>query len=149
MVRSPQSFKRLLGADSTLAAWDARRQREEALTGIVRRLLPRPLATRIRVADARNSQLELAADAGAVAAIARQRSADLLSELQREGWEFTSIRVRVQVRVDPPPVRKALANPLDRSSLQPLSALARDLRQKVLQTTDELERTVEIRRRWR
>jgi aminopeptidase N len=28
-------------------------------------------------------------------------------------------------------------------------ALARDLRQKVLQTTDELERTVSIRRRWR
>ena len=127
MVRSPQPFKRLLRADSTLAEWDARRQREEALTGIVRRLLPRPLAMRIRVADARGSQLELAADAGAVAAIARQRSADLLHELQREGWEFTAIRVRVQVRVDPAPARKALANPLDRHALQPLSALAREL----------------------
>jgi len=28
-------------------------------------------------------------------------------------------------------------------------ALARDLRQKVLQTTDELERTVGIQQRWR
>jgi len=127
MARSPQLFRRLIGADSTLAEWDARRQREEALTGIVRRLLPRPLASRIRVADARNGQLELAADAGAVAAIARQRSADLLHELNREGWEFTSIRVRVQVRVDPSPIRKALANPVDRASLQPLAALARDL----------------------
>jgi hypothetical protein len=35
--------------------------------------------------------------------------------------------VRVQVRVDPPRNRKPLANPLDRSSLQPLCALARDL----------------------
>lgn len=127
MVRHPQSFKHVLGADATLAAWEARRGREDALTGIVRRLLPRPLALRIHVADARNGQLELAADAGAIAAIARQRSAELLSTLQRQGWEFTGIRVRVQVRSDAAPNRKPLANPLDRSSLQPLSALARDL----------------------
>ena len=76
MVRSPQPFRRILTSDATLAAWAARRSSEEALTGIVRRLLPRPLATRIRVADARNGQLELAADAGAVAAIVRQRSAE-------------------------------------------------------------------------
>jgi hypothetical protein len=127
MVRSPQPFKRILGTDATLAAWAARCSREEALTGIVRRLLPRPLAPRIRVADARGTELELAADAGAVAAIARQRSADLLATLRREGWEFTGIRVRVQVRSDAAPGRKPLANPVDRSSLQPLAALARDL----------------------
>ena len=127
MMRSPQLFKRILGSDATLAAWAARRSSEEALTGIVRRLLPRPLATRIRVADARNGQLELAADAGAVVAIVRQRSAELLAALKREGWEFTAIRVRVQVRTDWAPEKKPLANPLDRSSLQPLSTLARNL----------------------
>lgn len=127
MVRSPQPFKRILGTDATLAEWAARRGREEALTGIVRRLLPRPLAMRLRVADARGGELELAADAGAVAAIARQRSAELLATLRREGWEFTGIRVRVQVRVDGAPARKPLVNPVDRSSLQPLAALARDL----------------------
>lgn len=127
MTRSPRPFKRIVTADATLAAWAARRGTEEALTGIVRRLLPRPLATRIHVADARNEQLELAADAGAVAAIVRQRNAELLDALRREGYEFTGIRVRVQVRVDPPQKRKPLANPLDRSSLRPLSALAREL----------------------
>jgi hypothetical protein len=127
MVRSPQPFRRILTSDETLAAWAARRSDEEALTGIVRRLLPRPLATRIRVADARDGQLELAADAGAVAAIVRQRSAELLTTLRREGWEFTGIRVRVQVRTDWVPNRKPLANPLDRASLQPLSTLAREL----------------------
>jgi hypothetical protein len=137
MVRFPQSFKHVLGADATLAEWDARRDREEALTGIVRRLLPRPLAMRIHVADARNGQLELAADAGAVAAIARQRSAELLSTLKRLGWEFTGIRVRVQVRADPAPSRKLLANPLDRSSLQPLSTLARELPQGPLKVALE------------
>jgi hypothetical protein len=127
MVRSPQLLQRVLRSDATLAAWVSRRDREQALAGIVRRHLPRPLALRIHVADERNGQLELAADAGAVAAIVRQRSADLLAALRREGWEFTAIRVRVQVRSDPVLSRKPLANPLDRSSLQPLAALARSL----------------------
>ena len=116
MVRAPQPFQRILRSDATLAGWAARRDREEALAGIVRRHLPRPLALRVRVAEERNGQLELAADAGAVAAIVRQRSAELLTALKREGWEFTGIRVRVQVRVEPVPQRKALANPLDRSA---------------------------------
>jgi len=81
----------------------------------------------MRVTDTRNGQLELAADAGAVAAIARQRSTDLLLALQREGWEFTAIRVRVQVRAEPSPVRKDVPIPIDRSALQPLSTLARGL----------------------
>ena len=128
MVRAPQPFQRILRSDATLAGWAARREREEALAGIVRRHLPRPLALRVRVAEERNGQLELAADAGAVAAIVRQRSAELLTALKREGWEFTGIRVRVQVRVRPASLAgKPLANPLDRSALQPLSALARTL----------------------
>ena len=72
------------------------------LAGIVRRHLPRPSPLRIRIAEERDGQLELAADAGAIAAIVRQRSAELLTALTREGWEFTGIRVRVQVRADPP-----------------------------------------------
>jgi len=127
MVRSPQLLQRVLRSDATLAAWASRRDREEALAHIVRRHLPRPLALRIRVAEERNGHLELTADAGAVAAMVRQRSAELLAALKREGWEFTGIRVRVQVRFAPVPDRKPLANPLDRSALQPLSALARTL----------------------
>ena len=134
MVRSPQPFKRILRTDATLAEWAARRDREEVLAGIVRRHLPRPLALRIRIAEERNGQLELAADAGAIAAIVRQRSAELLTALKREGWEFTGIRVRVQVRAEPAPMRKPLANPVDRSSLQPLSALARGLPEGPLKT---------------
>jgi len=110
-----------------LAAWASRRDREEALAQVIRRHLPRPLALRIRVADERHGQLDLAADAGAVAAVVRQRSAELLTALKREGWEFTGIRVRVQVRSDAVPARKPLANPVDRSSLRPLAALARTL----------------------
>jgi hypothetical protein len=137
MIRAPQPLQRILRSDATLGGWAARRDREEALAGIVRRHLPRPLGLRIRVAEERNGQLELAADAGAVAAIVRQRSAELLTALKREGWEFTGIRVRVQVRVDPLPRPKILPNPIDRPLLQPLAQLARTLPASPLKTSLE------------
>jgi predicted nucleic acid-binding Zn ribbon protein len=137
MARAPQLLQRVLRSDATLAGWAARRDREVALAGIVRRHLPRPLALRVRVAEGRNGQLELAADAGAVAAIVRQRSAELLTALKREGWEFTGIRVRVQVRAGPTPLRKVLANPVDRSLLQPLASLSRTLPAGPLKTALE------------
>jgi hypothetical protein len=67
MPRSPQPLQRILRSDATLAGWAARRDREEVLAAIVRRHLPRPLALRIRRAEERDLQLELVADAGAVA----------------------------------------------------------------------------------
>ena len=134
MARSPQPLQRVLRSDATLAAWASRRDREEALAQVIRRHLPRPLALRIRVAEEHDGQLDLAADAGAVAAIVRQRSAELLTALKREGWEFTGIRVRVQVRTNPVPARKPLANPVDRSSLRPLATLARTLAPGPLKT---------------
>jgi hypothetical protein len=120
-------LKRIVATDATLAEWEARRSREQALTILVRRHLPRALATRIHVADARTGELELAADAGAVAGILRQRSSDLLRTLRVEGWEFTGIRVRVHVRTDPAPPAKRSVNQLDRASLRSLATLARTL----------------------
>jgi hypothetical protein len=137
MIRAPQSLQRILRSDATFAGWAARRDRDEALAGIVRRHLPRPLGLRIRIAQERNGQLELAADSGAVAAVVRQRSAELLTALKREGWEFTGIRVRVQVRADPPPRPKVLPNPIDRSLLQPLAQLVRTLPAGPLKTSLE------------
>ena len=134
MARSPQPLQRILAADPALAAWDARRRREVALTAIVRRHLPRPLAERIRVADERGPELNLIADAGAIAAVARQRAPDLLAELKREGCEFTSIRVRVQVAAGPARTEKPLVKQIDRSALRPLAALARDLPSGPLKT---------------
>ena len=127
MVRSPQSLQRILAADPALAAWDARRRREAALTAIVRRHLPRPLAERIRVAEDRGPELNLVADAGAIAAVARQRAPDLLAELQREGCEFTSIRVRVQVATATRKIQKPVPKQIDRAALRPLATLAQEL----------------------
>jgi len=126
-MTAPQPFKRILGTDAALAEWLARHEREKTLTNIIRRLLPRPLAAHVHVADCRRDPLELAVDAGAIAAIVRQRSGDLLAALKAGGWEFTGIRVRVQVRTPSGPVQKAIQNPADRASLQPLRRLAREL----------------------
>jgi hypothetical protein len=125
MVMKP--LKHILTTDATLAEWEARRSREQALTIVVRRHLPRPLAMRIHVADARNGELEIAADAGAVAGVLRQRSTDLLRALQRQGWEFTGIRIRVQVRGGSVPQQKSPTTQIDRASLRSLAALARTL----------------------
>ena len=90
----------------------ARKRWRESCAGICRVRSP----LRVRVAEERNGQLELAADAGAIAAIVRQRSAELLTALKREGWEFTGIRVRVQVRSEPRPTPESrLQIQLDRS----------------------------------
>jgi hypothetical protein len=134
MARSPQSLQHILATDQVLAAWDARRRREAMLTAIVRRHLPRPLAERIRVAEERGPELNLVADAGAIAAVARQRAPDLLAELKREGWEFTSIRVRVQVASAAPKREKPAQKQMDKSALRPLAVLARDLPASPLKT---------------
>jgi len=127
MVRAPQPLGRILDANPALAAWDARRRREEQLTAIVRRHLPRPLAERIRVADGEGVVLELAAEAGAVAAIVRQRAPDLIGALKRGGFEFHEIRVRVQVRAAAAiPIKLHRIQP-DRATVQPLVGLARRL----------------------
>lgn len=127
MPRTPQPLQRILADDPMIGPWNARRQLEDSLTVIVRRQLPRPLAERVRVANAQGTELVLAAEAGAIAAVVKQRAPDLIAALQREGCQFTVIRVRVQVRVDPLSPDKVIAKQIDRSSLSPLARLAREL----------------------
>jgi hypothetical protein len=134
MPRTPQPLTRILAADATVATWEARRHREATIAGVLRQQLPRALADRIHVADAGTGELELAADAGAIAAILRQRAPDLLARLRLEGWQFSAIRVRVQVRVAAPPSVKSPTNHADRASLRPLAELARELPQGPLKT---------------
>lgn len=118
-----QPLSRVLAADARLAAWSARHQQEHALTLLVRRSLPRPVAERVWVADAAAGTLELATASGAIAATLRQRGPDLLASLQREGWEFTVIRVRVQPQRDGKRTEKTLPPQWDSTAKQALSAL--------------------------
>ena len=110
-----------------MGAWHERMERETRLTTAVRRLLPRALADRVRVAEAATPTLTLAVPAGAVAAVVRQRSPDLLAGLRREGWDFTEFIVRVQVGTAVPPKTKAKMNQLHKVNPVPLRQLASEL----------------------
>jgi hypothetical protein len=127
MARTPQLLCRILDANPTLADWEARRRREQQLTELVRRQLPRPLAERVRVAGDDGAVLELAVEVGAVAGIVRQRTPDLLAVLQASGHRFTGIRVRVQVRPAPVARQKIPRTQPDKASLAPLSGFAQRL----------------------
>jgi hypothetical protein len=125
--QSLQSLSRVLAADATLAAWQARAKAEADLTAAVRRHLPRAIAERVRVAEALHPTLTLATSTGTIAAVVRQRLPDILGELRREGCNFTEIRVRVQVRVDAPEPVKSLKIQRKRADPAPLQRLADSL----------------------
>ena len=131
---APQPLSHVLATDATLAAWAARARAEAELTSAVRRHLPRALADRVRVAEAFGATLTLATNAGTVAAVVRQRLPDILGGLQREGCNFTEIRVRVQVRVDPLVSAKTFKIQCNKGDPAPLRRLAESLPDGPLKT---------------
>lgn len=120
-------LQRIVTADAQLAAWNRRRLHEEAVLRAVRRLLPRPVAERVRVVDSLGTTLVLATSAGAIASVVRQRVPDLLVGLRRDGWEFNGIAVRVQPESMPLSSRKNEPRQWDSSTRRPLVALEANL----------------------
>jgi hypothetical protein len=115
---------RVLDSDALFAEWTARHREETALTRLVRKHLPRPIAERVHVTGARDGVLELAASAGAIAATLRQRAADLRTALARDGCDFNEVRVRVQVAGLAAPPQQAPRRQWDSSAASPLFDLA-------------------------
>lgn len=127
MKRAPQPLKRVIAEDATLASWQARRVREEALLAAIRRQLPRQLGDRLRATELESGEIELIAPAGAVAAAVRQRTPELSMALQREGWLCRGLRVRVQVSTSTANPPKAAPKSIDRATLAPLAKLSAEL----------------------
>jgi hypothetical protein len=127
--RSPhhRTLAGVLQSEPELAGWTARHRREAELTLLVRKHLPRPVAERVRVTGTREGVLELAAGSGAIAAALRQRAPDLRLSLARDGWDFTEIRVRVQVEPIPDGHDKTHKHQWDSREAAPLFALADQL----------------------
>jgi hypothetical protein len=117
----------VLARDTALANWSERARFEARLTALLRAHLPRAVGPHVRVAGTEANCLELAAGAGAIAATLRQRGPDLLAALRREGWDFTEIRVRVQVRGTAGTTLKKAVNQRDASGARPLFDLAERL----------------------
>jgi len=117
-------LQHVLTSDATLAEWLARRDEEQRLDSRIRAVLPRALAERVHVSDGRPPELVLTAGGGAAAALVRQRGPEILGMLRREGWEFTSIRVRVQVGNELSRQTKSPRNQLDDRAVSALERVA-------------------------
>ena len=125
---SYRPLARVLDSSAEFADWTARHRQEIALTRLVRKHLPRAMAERVQVTDARNGVLELAAGAGAIAAALRQRAPDLRSALARDGCEFIEVRVRVQVAGTARAQPQTAKRQWDSAAASPLFELADQLR---------------------
>jgi hypothetical protein len=121
--RDPLRLDRVIDADAQLAAWKARREREQALLRAIRRALPRPVAERVLVASGESTTLELSTTAGAIASVVRQHAPDILAALERDGWQFSGIRIRVQPQSMPLSLPKSVPRQWDMASRRPLVAL--------------------------
>jgi hypothetical protein len=114
----------VISAESALAGWLERRQRDLAILKLLRKALPPALATQIGVADATCPELLLSARSGAAAALVRHRAPELLQSLTREGWKFTGIRLRVQAHGTRVDRSKFYAKQMDGSAILALRAAA-------------------------
>ena len=123
-VPRPTSLAKVLDRDATLSAWADRHRHEMRLTAALRDHLPRPVAAQVRVSSTSSGILALACSSGAIAAAVRQRGPELLAALRREGWDFTEIKVRVQVRGLPAAPVKSSGNQRDASGANALFDLS-------------------------
>lgn len=120
-------LQQILLADTVLARWTGRLQREHALLQLVQRELPQALAAHVGAVSAEAQELTLGATSGAAAALLRQRSPALLEALKRSGWQFSGIRVCVQARSAGDRPKKVAAKQLDAVSAARLKARARKI----------------------
>lgn len=116
-------LNRIIDADAQLKSWNERRLREDALLRAVRRALPRPVAERVHLADDQGSRLVLATSAGAIASVVRQHGPTILAAVQREGWQFNGIALRVQPRPMPLSLHKNVPRQWDSANRRSLEAL--------------------------
>ena len=119
-----RSIARVLESDAQFAAWTARARQEAALTRLVRKHLPRPIAERVRASAAGGAVLELAASGSAIATALRQRAPALQAALSRDGCNFTEVRVRVQVVAHAPAELERPSHQWDSARARPLFDLA-------------------------
>src|ERR1700693_1477676 len=103
----------ILSAETTLAGLLNRRRSELAILQHVRRNLPPALATQVSIAAAQPPELTLLAGSRAAGALLRQRVPDLVEKLAHAGWQFTGIRVHVQVRPPSGRSKKNIVKQLD------------------------------------
>lgn len=114
----------ILASATTLTGWIDRQRVEQRLEARVRDLLPKALGTHVAVGDGRPPMLVLVAASGAAATMLLHRAPELLEGLRSDGFQFTGIKVRVQVRSAPGRSNKVMQDHRDKPNASALLAVA-------------------------
>lgn len=109
----PRRMGRIVTDDPALAVlWERTRPLRE-LQKVYATLVPAYLRTASRIGSVVGEELKLFTDSGAVATRLRLLAPDLLRDFRAKGWQFSSIRVAVQVRIPASSREKPARAPLD------------------------------------
>ena len=129
----PRRMQRIVTDDPALAAlWERTRALRE-LQKLYALCVPPYLRTVSRVGAVAGDELKLFADSGAAATRLRLLAPGLLAEFRGKGWEFSAIRVSVQVRTLPAAARLTPRKSLDQVARRSLQRLAEELPESLLQ----------------
>ena len=129
----PRRIQRIVVDDPTLAAlWD-RTKPLRALQQLYTTFVPPYLRNSSRVGSVTADELKLFADSGAAATRLRLLAPELLAEFRSKGWQFSAIRVAVQVRSRAEPAKGSSRKSLDSRGQQSLQKLADQLPESPLQ----------------
>jgi len=131
-------MQRIVTDDPALAAlWDRTKPLRE-LQKLYAGCVPPVLRTASRVGSVSGDELKLFADSGAVATRLRLLAPGLLAEFRGKGWQFSAIRVAVQV--SPPPA------PAPGTPREAMGAKGRESLQRLADTLPESPLQAAIRR---
>ena len=140
----PRRMQRIVTDDPALAVlWDRTRPLRE-LQKLYTTLVPPYLNSASRIGFLNGHELKLYADSGAVATRLRLHVPDLLADFRAKGWEFSAIRIAVQVRTGPEPPRKSRRDPPGEQGQRSLARLAEELPESPLR--DAVKRLARTRR---
>jgi len=129
----PRRMQRIVNDDPALAAlWDRTRPLRE-LQQLYVTCVPPYLGSASRVGSVAGDELKLFADSGAAATRLRLLAPGLLAEFRGKGWQFSAIRVAVQVRSRSEPPAQAPRKTLDPAGRRSLQRLADSLPESPLQ----------------
>lgn len=130
---TPRRIQRIVTDDPALAAlWDRTRPLRE-LQKLYAACVPPYLRSASRVGSVAGDELKLFADSGAAATRLRLLAPGLLAEFRSKGWQFSAIRVAVQVRSRAEPAAGKARKTPDASAQQSLQRLADTLPESPLQ----------------
>jgi hypothetical protein len=122
-----RKLERIVNDDPALAVlWNQTRPLRE-VQKLYATLVPPYLRSASRVGSVAREELKLFADSGAVATRLRLLAPDLLLEFRAKGWQFSAIRVGVQVRIRPETAPKKAREPLDGNARRALQRAADEL----------------------